>query len=137
AGKPGPDTAPRLADAVLHVDLLLRVARPGEREAGEHALLLHAGELVGVKEVVVRALVAEKEPVAPGRPGGHALVQEGAERRDAGAGTDHDDRRRGIGRQAEGVRLLHIDLELVARPDALGAEGRGDAEPAAPLDVVA
>ena len=62
--------------------------------------------------------MAEEQPVAARRLGRHALVQEGAERRDAGAGADHDDRHRGIGRQAEGVRLLHIDFELCAGLDA-------------------
>ena len=40
-------------------------------------------------------------------------------------------------RQTETVRLLHIDLELVALVDALAEEGRGDAEPLALADDVA
>ena len=79
-----------------------------EREAREHALRLHAGELVFVEEIGGRALMTEEQPVAAFCFGRHTLVQEGAERRDAGAGTDHDDRRRGIGRQAEGMRLLNV-----------------------------
>jgi hypothetical protein len=43
-------------------------------------------------------------------------------------GADHDERRRGIGGQAKGVRLLHISPDRAALRDALGEEGRGNAE---------
>src|ERR1043166_10053281 len=55
-GEPGPEVAADLAHAVLHEEFLAPVARPGEREAREHALRLHAGELVLVEEIVGRAL---------------------------------------------------------------------------------
>ena len=42
-----------------------------------------------------------------------------------------------IGRQREVLRLLHIDPDLVAGPDAAGEEGRGDAEARALVDLVA
>ena len=81
--------------------------------------------------------MAEEQPVAARRLGRLPVVQEGAERRDAGARTDHDDRRGWILRQAETVRLLDVDLQPVARLDAVGKEGGGDAEPLAVLDRVA
>src|SRR5712691_5967901 len=110
-GEPGPEIAADLAHPILDVELLLGVARPGEREPGQRARGLHAGELVLVEEVVVAALMPEEQPVAAGRLAGHALVEKGAERRDAGAGADHDDRHRGIGGEAEMRGLLHIDLD--------------------------
>ena len=134
---PRPQIAPGLAHAVLHVDLLLAVARPGERQAREQAGGAHLAELLLVEEVVIAALMAEEQPVRPARLGGLALLQEGAERRDAGAGPDHDDRLGRIGRQREMLRLLHIDLELVARAHAAGQESRADAEPHALGDFVA
>src|SRR6478736_6116010 len=72
-GKPGPQIAPDLAHAVLHVEFLLAVARPGERKPRQHALRFHAGELVLVEEVVSRALMSKEQPVAPAGLGGHAL----------------------------------------------------------------
>ena len=68
--------------------------------------------------------MAEEQPVLAGRAGGAAVEQEGAERRHAGAGPDHDDRRLGILRQRKTMRLLHIDLQLIAGIDPLGKEGR-------------
>ena len=72
--------------------------------------------------------MAEEQPVAALRLGRHALVQEGAERRDAGAGADHDDRRLRIGGQAEGVRLLHVDLERL-RPGVTRSARNVEATP--------
>src|SRR5215831_9959965 len=136
-GEPSPQVAPHLAHAVLHVELLLAVARPGERQAREHARGLHAGELVLVEEVVVVALMAEEQPVAAGRLRSHALVQEGAERRDAGAGSNHDDGHGRIGREPEAMGTLHVDFESVAWPDALGEVGRCHAQAAPAIDFVA
>src|SRR5205814_7565418 len=82
------------------------------------------------------ALVAEEQPVLAGRTGRLAVEQEGTERRNAGAGADHDDWRLRILRQAEAVRLLHIDLELLALADALAKEGRGDTDALALADDV-
>src|SRR6185436_4580840 len=81
--------------------------------------------------------MTEEQPVLAGRAGRLAIEQEGAERRDAGAGTDHDDRRLRILRQTETVRLLHVDLELLAFSDALAEEGRGNTDPLALADDVA
>src|SRR5215470_9535309 len=89
--QPSPDVVSDLTHAVLHVELALVVARPGKRQAGKHAGRLHAVELILIEEIAVMALMAEEQPVAARRLGSHALVQEGAERRDAGAGADHDD----------------------------------------------
>ena len=44
-----------------------------------------------VEEIVGEAAVAEEQPAAARGAGGAALLHEGAERRDAGAGPDHDD----------------------------------------------
>ena len=136
-GEPAPQLRPDLAHAVLDVDFLVAVARPGEGEPGQEPRLLHGGELVLVEEVGVLALVAEEEPVPSRRPGRLPLAQEGAERRDAGARPDHDDRGRRVRRQREAVRLLDVELERGAGRDALGEEGRGDAEAAPLVDRVA
>src|ERR1043166_1704787 len=136
-GDPRPQVAPNFAHAMLDVDFLLAVARPREREPREHAGRFHAGKLVLIEKVIAAVLMTEEQPVAPGGLRGHALVQERAERRDAGAGADHDDRNRRIGRQPEALRLLHVSLHLAVRRDAAGEEGRGDAEPRARAQPIA
>src|SRR5829696_3022561 len=61
--EPAPQLRPDLAHAILHVDLVCAVARPGERQAGEQARVLHGGQLVLVEKIAVLALVTEEEPV--------------------------------------------------------------------------
>jgi hypothetical protein len=80
--------------------------------------------------------MAEEQPVAPRRLERLPLVQERAERRNAGAGPDHDDRPRRIVGQREMLRLLHIDPDLVAGRRAAAQEGRAHAKPHALVDLV-
>ena len=136
-GEPAPQLRSDLAHTVLDVELLVAVARPGERQARQAARLAQRLEFILVEEVVLAALMAEEQPGAAARAERLPLLQEGAERRDAGARADHDDRRLGIVRQAETVRLLNIGFHRVARRDALAEKGRGDAEPVARADAVA
>ncbi len=97
--------------AVLHVDFLGLVAGEGGVEPGEEALGLHLGELFFVEEVGGFFLVAEEEPVLAGGAGDLALLEEGAEGRDAGAGADHDDG--GVGRgHVEMFGGLDVDGDL-------------------------
>ena len=70
--------------------------------------------------------MAEEQPVAARRAGRLALLQEGAERRDAGARADHDDRPVGIGGQAEMRVGLEEHLQPVADPPPCGQVHRGD-----------
>src|SRR4029078_6191642 len=135
--KPDPKIAPVIAHAVLDVDFLVAVARPGQRQTGEMARLAHGLEFFLVEEIVVAALVSEIQPVRAGRIGDKPLLQKRAERRDAGAGPDHDDRLVRIGRQCEMLRLLHVDAHPLARLDAAREESRGDSETGALVDVVA
>src|SRR5215472_2807595 len=51
--EPSPQLAADLAHTVLDVELLGAVARPGERESGQRARGLQAGELVFVEEIVI------------------------------------------------------------------------------------
>src|ERR1043166_10010329 len=65
------------------------------------------------------------------------LVQKGAERRDAGPGADHDDRRLRIGGETEGVRPLHVGFQSGVGLDSLAKESRRDAQAIALGDLVA
>src|SRR3569623_2149745 len=97
---------------------------------------LHGIEFVGVEEIAFAALMAEKQPVAPRRPSRPPVVQEGAEWCHTGAGADHDDGRLWILRQPEPMRLLNVDLERVARIDALCKKRGGNANALALADHV-
>ena len=56
----------------------------------QHAAALPVDDLVLVEKVRGAFLVAEEQPVLPLGAARLALLEEGAERRDAGAGPDHD-----------------------------------------------
>eukprot|EP00966_Prymnesium_polylepis_P106098 2456833-Prymnesium_polylepis.1 len=108
-----PERRAVLAQLVLHVDLGGLRAREREPEAAEHARGLGRLQLGLVQVVHVAPPAAKIEPrstrarLARRRRRLH-LLQEGAERRDAGAGADHDDGGRAVARQAEG-RFSHKD----------------------------
>ncbi|HVH76856.1 MAG TPA: hypothetical protein VM755_18220 [Stellaceae bacterium] len=67
---------------------------------------------------------ATSSPAGSDRP---ALLQEGAERRDPGAGADHDDRGGGIGRQAELRRGVNEGADRLVPNGAVAQIGRRDA----------
>ena len=101
-------------------------------------------ELVGIDEVVLGMAAAEEQhrrtQVASLRLERGALAQEAAERREARARPDHDDRRRRIDRQAEAhLGLLHEGLHRGAAglaQQVIGADAVIDARARArrPLD---
>jgi hypothetical protein len=63
-------------------------------------------------------------------------VQEGAKGSDAGARTDHDDRRGLIGGQAEVVRGLDVGRQCIAGPYAIGEKGGRDTQALPVTDTV-
>jgi hypothetical protein len=69
---------------------VLLVARERGVEPGEKAVAAVFEQFVLVEEVGLPVRVAAEQPVAAARPCRTPLLQEGAKRRDAGAGTDHD-----------------------------------------------
>ena len=79
----------------------------------------------------------EEQPIAPGRSARHTFVQERAERRDAGAGADHDDRYRRIGGKAEMLSFLDIDVDRVAGTQPFAEKCGRDAEAGAAVDRIA
>src|SRR5665213_1187591 len=129
--QPRPQLAADLAHAILHVELLVAVARPRQRQPRQQPRRLHRVELVGIEEVAAAALMAEEQPVLSGRAGRAAVVQEGAERGDASARPDHDDRRVRIRWQRETMRLLNVNFYVIAGLDTLGQENRGQSQPPA------
>src|SRR5687767_15988811 len=73
---------PRFGDALLHVGLAPAVTREGEIETSEQALLQRPLPFELVQEIAAESPRTEDEPVASARPGGRALLQESAKRRD-------------------------------------------------------
>ena len=72
--EPRPKIAAGLAHAMLHVDFLVTVARPGKRQSRQKSGRVHGENFVLVEEIAAAALVAEEQPIAPGRADGLPLV---------------------------------------------------------------
>src|SRR5690606_11212993 len=89
-----------------------------------------------VEEAGVEMPRAEEQPVAARRTGFRALLHEAAERRDAGAGADHDDVAAGIKRNAEAFVRLDMDRHAAAFLQR-GEEAAGRAEVVETVRVVA
>ncbi|MNC07520.1 hypothetical protein D3C75_550730 [compost metagenome] len=73
-----------------------------------------AGRLPGLQLLLVieiggRVLLAEEQPVGPFRPTCLSFFEEGPERRNAGAGADHDYRHAVVLGQAKVLRHLRED----------------------------
>ena len=83
------------------------------------------------------AAVAEEEPVAASGAECAALMQEGTEGSDAGAGADHDDGRGGIGGETEFFVGLNVDGDAGAQRCAFAEHGGADAAAIAIVRVVA
>src|SRR5712671_3083960 len=128
--------AAAIPQAVLDVDLLRRVAREGDVHAGQRPVLQGILPFELVEEVVGVVAVAEEQPGFSGGARAAALLDEAAERRDAGARTHHDDVAIGR-RQAEMLVGPQLHPHAVALAQALGDEARRHAGAAAPMAVVA
>jgi hypothetical protein len=113
--EPGPDLGGDFFHPVLDVHLLLLIAREGRVQAGEYATVLVVLQLLLIKEVEIPSLFAEEEPVFSPGSLGRSLFEKGPERRDAGPGPDHDDRRIAAGRQAEAVGGMDEDANPLPR----------------------
>ena len=112
--QPLPDIGSRLCQAVLHVDLLLALAGPGQVRAGEQTALAVLQPFGLVEKVVGETLVTEDEPVPACITLRLALLHEGAEGGDAGTSADHDDRCVAIGWQSE----VRVGLDKDTHPIA-------------------
>jgi hypothetical protein len=100
---------------VLHVDLFGLVTRERHVHAMQALALEGLLPLDLVEEVVIQRAAAEEQPVPARGAGGLALLQEAAERRNAGARPHHDDVARTVGRYAEAVVLLDPHLHVRIR----------------------
>ena len=67
-----------------------------------------------IQKMLPPPALAEEQPVAPPGPAGFALFQKSAERRDPGAGADHNQRRGIVIRQAEMLVFMRENLQLAA-----------------------
>ena len=90
---------------------------------GEDAVGDELTELVGVDEIAGAVLIAEEQPVLARGSSRHPLMQEGAERRDAGTGPDHDDLGV-IGGQPERLVGGDVHAHLLADRSPIGEVGR-------------
>src|SRR5262245_1503535 len=125
--QPTPPLGSVLAYTVLDVDLVGLIAREGEVEATQQAAALPVDDLVLVEEIGGSLLVAEEQPVASLGAARLAFLQEGTERRDAGAGANHDGGDGVISRRGEAVALLYEDRHHVAGLGEIGEVAGTDA----------
>ena len=91
-----------------------RAVHPRERAAVQRLLPIEL-----VEEIMGERAIAEEQPAFAGRFGGAALLHEGTEWRDTGAGTDHDDVLVGR-RQAEMPVRLDLHPHVTATLETFG-----------------
>src|SRR5207248_11497742 len=135
--KPCVEVGGLLEHAVLDVDLSVLIAGESEIEPGEMPVRVHGLEFFLIEKVGGGAAFSEEEPVAAGVAEGSALVQEAAERGNAGSWTDQDDRSIGIFWQAELFVWLNVDGQSVAGGNAIGEQCRADATAVADVRTIA
>ena len=111
-----------LQHLVLHVDLVRLVSGEGGIEAGEVTIGEHRFQFLAIEKVGSRTAFAKEEPVAPGVAKRPPFVQKAAKRRDARAGTDHDDRRGSIWRKAKFVVRLDVNRQSLADGNAVAKQ---------------
>ena len=135
--QPAPKLGAVFEHSRLHVNLLRLIPAEGEVKARERTLGEHSFKLLLIEEVALLLLVAEEEPVLSLRLSSPALFEKGAERRDASAGSDHDDWLVAVGGQAEPVRDLDEHRDGRVGVCAVGKEGRANAFAGATVAFVA
>ena len=89
-----------------------------------------------VEELALEVAGPEEQPVATGGALRFAVLQEPAERRDAGARADHDHIPRGVGWQPEPFVLLDEYLRSRVGARQAGQESRRGAQAALAVDLV-
>src|SRR5260221_11723339 len=113
---------------MLDIDPLRLIARECQIQPGQFPLLLKSEKVRLVKEIRAAMLFAKKKPVASCRSVQRALFDESAERRDAGARSNHDDVARAVLRQTKVSRLLNINRDgFRAHRSVVGHEAAGQA----------
>ena len=96
----------------MYVYFFFLVAGPGQIDAGQYAFFHIALPLHLVEEIFGKVRIAEEQPVFTRRAVCRALLHEGAERRNAGARANHNDRRFRVCRQAEVIVVLDKDAHF-------------------------
>src|SRR5688500_2022626 len=123
--EPRPEFCTVRVHPMLHINLLGLIARKRRRQRLEMPVALHGLELVAIEKIGSGALFTKKKPAAPACTDRTTFVKKRAERRYAGAGSDHDDRGVTVRWKTEGVRGLHEDRHGSVR--ALRQEAGADA----------
>ena len=134
---PTPQLRTLFDHAVLHVDLAFLVAREGGVHAREVAVREHRFKFLAIEKIGGSAALSEEEPVLARRREGTPLVQECAERSDAGAGADHDDRRIGRSGQTELLVGMDVDGTAFAGVSAIGQQRGTDSAALAIVRAIA
>src|SRR5207249_6593022 len=89
--EPSPDFNRVFHHAVLHVNLMGLIPRPGTIESRENAIALELIEILFVGVVAFLSSRSEEKPVFSFRAECLSFLQISTKRRDTGARSDHDD----------------------------------------------
>ena len=117
--EPVPQLGRVLEHPVLDIDFEILVAGERRIEPGQDAVPPQRLQFIFVEKIAARFLRSEKQPVAAFGPSRSALLQKCAERRNACAGTNHDDRRVAVLRQPEMLGALNENRYRRIFADAL------------------
>src|SRR5471032_1925826 len=128
--QPAPQLRAGFEHALLHVDLFGLVTGESGVQAAQVTAAQPGFQFLAVVEVAGGALLTEEQPVPALGTLGLAFLQEGAKRRDAGTGADHDHRCSRILRDPE----VRAALDKQAGADTGGTVGeKGRTDPATDL----
>src|SRR6267378_4942667 len=89
--QPGPKFLCIFQHSMLHVDLVLLIARKSQIQPMQLPLFQIIKQLLAIEKIRRAMLFAENQPVAAGGPIERALFQESAKRSNTRSRADHDD----------------------------------------------
>ena len=121
----------------MYVDFFFLIAGPGQIDTVQHAFFHVALPFDLIEEIFGEVRVTEEQPVLTFRTVGGALLHKGAERRDAGARANHDDRGLRVRRQAEVVVVLNEHAHFALFFHAVGEEAGSTTRAGTAFNIVA
>src|SRR6185437_8788427 len=107
--KPLPEGRRLFHHFVLHIDLMILIAREREVEMGEMPVCVHRMKFISIKEIGCGRSFTEEQPIEAGVAESSPFMKERPEWSNSCARTNHDDRRGRIGWKPEALVGLNVD----------------------------
>jgi hypothetical protein len=108
---------------ILHVGLVILVARECRVELRQVPMRHHLFQFLPIQEVSRRISLTKEQPIAARRSSDPSFMQEAAEGRNSRSGTNHDDRSSGILWQSEFLIRVNNQWQPIAHLDAFVEQG--------------